>query len=153
MLNSKKAVIGVVLALQMAFSSVAGAMTVKEYKALPDESRNKVFAQLVLNQIETRKQSNPAQAQCLDDQFFKVSTNALGVPDGSLFVKLQIEKSYEKDPNGRHVEDVVKFAMNHIANKACSSTEQAKVPENKDGKKEVASLSSSSPVQFAKKLD
>lgn len=123
--------IGTVLAVQMVFSSAAGAMTLSEFKTLSEEKQNKVAIQLIMNQLASRKQTNPSQIQCLNDQFFKTSTNALGVPDGVVFVGMQVQKSYEKDPDGRHIEDVVKFAMNQIANKVCPATEQTTNADDK----------------------
>ncbi len=149
MRNTNMMIASAFLALQMVFASVAGAMTVKEFKSLDGDAQDTVLTRLISDQLKKRTEANPAQGQCLDDQFYKVSTNTLGVPDGPLFVSVQIQKSYEKDPNGRQVEDVVKYAMNYIAKTACSATEQAKTPEG--NKKDVASNHTSGEMQLAKK--
>ena len=51
------------------------------------------------------------------------------VPEGTLLLAFQIEKSYKMDPDGRHVEELVKHAISHIAKHACYSTERTK-PRN-----------------------
>ncbi len=119
--DPKKVAIGAVLVLQMVLSSVATAITVKEFKDLPKEQQKEVLAEMVNTQLEARMKSNPEQAACMDNQFFRVSTNMSGATDGALYLVLQIEKSFEKDPTRRKLEDVVRAAMNRIANTACSS--------------------------------
>jgi len=124
--DPKKVVGGAVLALQMVLSSVAFAMTLQEFKDLPGPKQDRILGELISKQLDTKKITSPAKAQCLDDQFFKVSTNTLRIPDGSFYIGQQIEKSYKRDPNGRHVEDLVSRAIDRIASEVCSPTQQGK---------------------------
>jgi len=127
----RQAALAAVLAVQMVFSSSAAPMTIKELKLLKgDDAPSQVLAETTVQKLENRKHRFPAQAQCLDDLFFKVSTNSSGKPDGIWFIDRQIEKVNQIDPE-RQVEDVISRSIEALAKHACSSSEEGKRPKEK----------------------
>jgi hypothetical protein len=62
----------------------------------------------------------------MEDEFFKISTNTLRIPDGIAYVGLQIENLVSKIQKAGTLKMLSGFAMNSLAKQACSLTELVK---------------------------
>ncbi|MCB0375386.1 MAG: hypothetical protein KDD04_05655 [Sinomicrobium sp.] len=115
------------LFLALPFIPAAEAMTVSEFETLPGTVKGEYLATLIADRVNKRVQIFPEQKSCVENEFFVVTTNTLGIPDGSLYVTQEVELSKTKNPN-KVMEDVVADAVRVVSESACSAPEPSKNP-------------------------
>lgn len=102
----------------------ASAMTIEDYDGMPKPDRMAYLQKEITKQIDAKKEKNQSVGQCLDDFFFKIKTNPVGVPDGVYLVMLRLDNSRQKDSK-REVEKVISSSLNYLEREVCSKMQQA----------------------------